>query len=74
MTIINHTNNERLKIEADLKMSQQVRNLKQYTVVGNKRLKTSGRNLPSLDKGMNEFEIQNTNDFEIVFDTRFYFP
>ncbi|MEH7649558.1 phage tail domain-containing protein [Bacillus safensis] len=73
VTIINHTNNERLKIEADLKKSQQVRNLKQYTVVGNKRLKTSGR-LPSLDKGMNEFEIQNTNDFEIVFDTRFYFP
>ncbi|KUR61175.1 phage tail domain-containing protein [Bacillus sp. AM 13(2015)] len=73
VTIINHTNNERLKIEADLKKSQQVRNLKQYTVVGNKRLKTSGR-IPSLDKGMNEFEIQNTSDFEIVFDTRFYFP
>uniref|UniRef100_UPI00119D1F20 phage tail domain-containing protein n=2 Tax=Bacillaceae TaxID=186817 RepID=UPI00119D1F20 len=48
ITIINHTNNERLKIEAELKKSQRVRNLKQYTVVGNKRLKTSGR-LPSLD-------------------------
>ncbi|MES9689703.1 phage tail family protein, partial [Bacillus sp. JJ353] len=25
------------------------------------------------DIGSNDFEIQNTNDFEIIFDTRFYY-
>ncbi|MCY7912281.1 MULTISPECIES: phage tail family protein [Bacillus] len=72
VTIINHTNGEKLKIEQELKKSQRVSFIKQYTVISNKPIKTSGR-LPGLDVGMNEFEIQNTNDFEIIFDTRFYY-
>ncbi|MEC1866723.1 phage tail domain-containing protein [Bacillus paralicheniformis] len=72
VTIINHTNGEKLKIEKELKKSQRVSFIKQYTVISKKPIKTSGR-LPGLDVGMNEFEIQNTNDFEIIFDTRFYY-
>ena len=72
VTIINHTNGEKLKIEQELKKSQRVSFIKQYTVINKTPIKTSGR-LPGLDIGMNEFEIQNTNDFEIIFDTRFYY-
>lgn len=72
VTIINHTNGEKLKIEQELKKSQRVSFIKQYTVINKTPIKTSGR-LPGLDVGMNEFEIQNTNDFEIIFDTRFYY-
>ncbi|WP_144626685.1 phage tail domain-containing protein [Bacillus altitudinis] len=72
VTIINRTTGEKLKIEGELKKSQKVSFIKQYTVVGKKRLKTSGR-LPSLDIGRNDFEIQNASDIEIVFDTRFYY-
>ncbi|MCI4128236.1 phage tail family protein [Bacillus haynesii] len=72
VTIINHTNGEKLKIEQELKKLQRVSFIKQYTVINKTPIKTSGR-LPGLDVGMNEFEIQNTNDFEIIFDTRFYY-
>ncbi|MCY8242714.1 phage tail family protein [Bacillus haynesii] len=72
VTIINHTNGEKLKIEQELKKSQRVSFIKQYTVINKTPIKTSGR-LPGLDIGMNEFEIQNTNNFEIIFDTRFYY-
>ncbi|MED0807899.1 phage tail family protein, partial [Bacillus paralicheniformis] len=72
VTIINHTNGEKLKIEQELKKTQRVSFIKQYTVINKTPIKTSGR-LPGLDIGMNEFEIQNTNDFEIIFDTRFYY-
>ncbi|WP_217620785.1 phage tail family protein [Bacillus sp. GbtcB13] len=72
VTIINHTNGEKLKIEQELKKSQRVSFIKQYTVINKTPIKTSGR-LPGLDIGMNDFEIQNTNDFEIIFDTRFYY-
>ncbi|KND05453.1 phage tail protein [Bacillus paralicheniformis] len=72
VTIINHTNGEKLKIEQELKKSQRVSFIKQYTVINKTPIKTSGR-LPGLDVGMNDFEIQNTNDFEIIFDTRFYY-
>ncbi|MGG0853552.1 phage tail family protein [Bacillus paralicheniformis] len=72
VTIINHTNGEKLKIEQELKKSQRVSFINQYTVINKTPIKTSGR-LPGLDIGMNEFEIQNTNDFEIIFDTRFYY-
>lgn len=72
VTIINHTNGEKLKIEQELKKSQHVSFIKQYTVINKTPIKTSGR-LPGLDIGMNDFEIQNTNDFEIIFDTRFYY-
>ncbi|MEK4269876.1 phage tail family protein [Bacillus sp. FSL W8-0940] len=72
VTIINHTNGERLKIEQELKKSQPVTFIKQYTVINDKPVKTSGR-LPGLDIGSNDFEIQNTDDFEITFDTRFYY-
>ncbi|MCY9225701.1 phage tail family protein [Bacillus haynesii] len=72
VTIINHTNGEKLKIEQELKKSQRVSFIKQYTVINKTPIKTSGR-LPGLDVGMNEFEIQNTSDFEIIFDTRFYY-
>lgn len=72
VTIINHTSGEKLKIEHELKKSQPVTFIKQYTVINNKAVKTSGR-LPGLDVGMNDFEIQNTDDFEITFDTRFYY-
>ncbi|MED4373585.1 phage tail family protein, partial [Bacillus licheniformis] len=70
VSIINHTNGEKLKIEQELKKSQRVSFIKQYTVINKTPIKTSGR-LPGLDIGMNDFEIQNTNDFEIIFDTRF---
>ncbi|OLF94546.1 hypothetical protein CHCC5025_0114 [Bacillus licheniformis] len=72
VSIINHTNGEKLKIEQELKKSQRVSFIKQYTVINKTPIKTSGR-LPGLDIGMNDFEIQNTNDFEIIFDTRFYY-
>ncbi|ADM37955.1 hypothetical protein BSUW23_09545 [Bacillus spizizenii str. W23] len=72
VTIVNHTNGEKLKIEQELQRSQKVSFIKQYTVINDKRIKTSGR-LPSLDIGWNEFEIQNSNDFEIKFDTHFYY-
>ncbi|MGV0171073.1 phage tail family protein [Bacillus velezensis] len=72
VTIANRTNGEKLKIEQELKRSQKVTFIKQYTVIGDKRLKTSGR-LPTLDVGWNDFEIINSNDFEILFDTRFYY-
>ncbi|MCY8064334.1 phage tail family protein [Bacillus spizizenii] len=72
VTIVNHTNGEKLKIEQELQRSQKVTFIKQYTVINDKRIKTSGR-LPSLDIGWNEFEIQNSNDFEIKFDTHFYY-
>ncbi|MDA1478273.1 phage tail family protein [Bacillus changyiensis] len=72
VTIINHTNGEKLKIEHELKKSDLVTFVKQYTVINKKPVKTSGR-LPGLDIGMNDFEVQNTNDFDITFDTRFYY-
>ncbi len=70
VTIANRTNGEKLKIEQELKRSQKVTFIRQYTVIGDKRLKTSGR-LPTLDVGWNDFEIINSDDFEILFDTRF---
>ncbi|MED5050120.1 phage tail family protein [Bacillus siamensis] len=73
VSIINHTNGEKLTIEETLKKSQKVSFIKQYTVIDKKTLKTSGR-LPGLEIGWNEFEIQNTSDFKIIFDTRFYYP
>ncbi|NPC90969.1 phage tail family protein [Bacillus sp. WMMC1349] len=72
VTIINHTNGEKLKIERELKKSESVTFVKQYTVINKKPVKTSGR-LPGLDIGVNDFEVQNTNDFDITFDTRFYY-
>ncbi|MEC1648718.1 phage tail family protein [Bacillus halotolerans] len=72
VTLINHTNDEKLTIEQELKKSQQVSFLKQYTIINNTPIKTSGR-LPSLEIGWNEFEVQNTNDFTIQFDTRLYY-
>ncbi|NPC94788.1 phage tail family protein [Bacillus sp. WMMC1349] len=72
VTIINHTNGEKLKIERELKKSESVTFVKQYTVINKKPVKTSGR-LPGLDIGMNDFEVQNANDFDITFDTRFYY-
>ncbi|MGQ5177409.1 phage tail family protein [Bacillus halotolerans] len=72
VTLINHTNDEKLTIEHELKKSQQVSFLKQYTIIKNKPIKTSGR-LPSLEIGWNEFEVQNTSDFTIQFDTRLYY-
>ncbi|AFJ62838.1 putative phagelike protein [Bacillus velezensis YAU B9601-Y2] len=72
VTLINHTNGEKLTIEQELKKSQQVSFLKQYALLNNKPIKTSGR-LPNLEIGWNEFEIQNADDFVIEFDTRFYY-
>ncbi|MEC2274204.1 phage tail domain-containing protein [Bacillus subtilis] len=72
VTLINHTNDEKLTIEQELKKSQQVSFLKQYTIINNTPIKTSGR-LPSLEIGWNEFEVQNTSDFTIEFDTRLYY-
>ncbi|MEC0392848.1 phage tail family protein [Bacillus subtilis] len=72
VTLINHTNDEKLTIEQELKKSQQVSFLKQYTIINNTPIKTSGR-LPSLEIGWNEFEVQNTSDFTIQFDTRLYY-
>ncbi|MEC1650089.1 phage tail family protein [Bacillus vallismortis] len=72
VTLINHTNDEKLTIEQELKKSQQVSFLKQYTIINNTPIKTSGR-LPSLEIGWNEFEVQNTSDFTIRFDTRLYY-
>ncbi|MEC5230015.1 phage tail domain-containing protein [Bacillus inaquosorum] len=72
ITLINHTNDEKLTIEQELKKSQQVSFLKQYTIINNTPIKTSGR-LPSLEIGWNEFEVQNTSDFTIQFDTRLYY-
>ncbi|WP_340640647.1 phage tail family protein [Bacillus atrophaeus] len=72
VTLINHTNGEKLTIEKEINKSQQVSFLKQYTIINNTPIKTSGR-LPSLEIGWNEFEIQNSNDFTIQFDTRFYY-
>ncbi|PRS02447.1 phage tail family protein [Bacillus atrophaeus] len=73
VTLINHTNGEKLTIETTLKKSQQVSFVKQYTILNKKPVKTSGR-LPGLEIGWNEFEIQNATDFSIKFDTRFYYP
>ncbi|MEC0415339.1 phage tail family protein, partial [Bacillus subtilis] len=42
------------------------------TIINNTPIKTSGR-LPSLEIGWNEFEVQNTSDFTIQFDTRLYY-
>lgn len=72
VTLINHTNDEKLRIEQELKKNQQVSFLKQYTIINNTPIKTSGR-LPSLEIGWNEFEVQNTSDFTIQFDTRLYY-
>ncbi|MCY9166010.1 phage tail domain-containing protein [Bacillus atrophaeus] len=72
VTLINHTNDEKLTIEQELKKNQQVSFLKQYTIINNTPIKTSGR-LPSLEIGWNEFEVQNTSDFTIQFDTRLYY-
>ncbi|WBC27324.1 phage tail family protein [Bacillus subtilis] len=72
VTLINHTNGEKLTIEQEIKKTQEVSFLKQYTIINNKPVKTSGR-LPSLEIGWNEFEVQNTNDFNIQFDTRLYY-
>lgn len=72
VTLINHTNGEKLTIEQELEKSQQVSFLKQYALLNNKPIKTSGR-LPNLEIGWNEFEIQNADDFVIEFDTRFYY-
>ncbi|MCC2929074.1 phage tail family protein [Bacillus sp. LBG-1-113] len=72
VTLINHTNDEKLRIEQELKKNQQVSILKQYTIINNTPIKTSGR-LPSLEIGWNEFEVQNTSDFTIQFDTRLYY-
>ncbi|MCC2528821.1 phage tail family protein [Bacillus halotolerans] len=72
VTLINHTNYEKLTIEQELKKSQQVSFLKQYTIINNTPIKTSGR-LPSLEIGWNEFEVQNISDFTIQFDTRLYY-
>ncbi|MCY7886334.1 phage tail family protein [Bacillus inaquosorum] len=72
ITLINHTNGEKLTIEQEIQKTQEVSFLKQYTIINNKPIKTSGR-LPSLEIGWNEFEIQNTNDFNIQFDTRLYY-
>lgn len=72
VTLINHTNDEKLTIEQELKKSQQVSFLKQYTIINNTPIKTSGR-LPNLEIGWNEFEVQNTSDFTIQFDTRLYY-
>ncbi|WP_253620695.1 phage tail domain-containing protein [Bacillus amyloliquefaciens] len=72
VTLINHTNGEKLTIEQELKKSQQVSFLKQYALLNNKPIKTSGR-LPNLEIGWNEFEVQNTDDFVIEFDTRLYY-
>ncbi|MGG3395278.1 phage tail family protein, partial [Bacillus subtilis] len=72
ITLINHTNGEKLTIEQEIKKTQEVSFLKQYTIINNKPIKTSGR-LPSLEIGWNEFEVQNTNDFNIQFDTRLYY-
>lgn len=72
VTLINHTNDEKLRIEQELKKNKQVSFLKQYTIINNTPIKTSGR-LPSLEIGWNEFEVQNTSDFTIQFDTRLYY-
>ncbi|OIK22136.1 phage tail domain-containing protein [Bacillus amyloliquefaciens] len=72
VTLINHTNGEKLTIEQELKKSQQVSFLKQYALLNNKPIKTSGR-LPNLEIGWNEFEVQNADDFVIEFDTRLYY-
>ncbi|MDL5141131.1 phage tail domain-containing protein [Bacillus atrophaeus] len=72
ISIINHTSGEKVTINQEIKKSQSVTNVRQYLVVNNTRLKTSGR-IPGLDVGINKFEILNCDDFTIKFDTRFYY-
>lgn len=72
ISLINHTTGEIVTISDELKKNQEVKNVRQYLVVGKKRLKTSGR-MPGLDIGWNEFEVRNCKSFNINFNTRFYY-
>ncbi|MEX5483999.1 phage tail family protein [Bacillus velezensis] len=72
ITIINNSNNEQLKIEESLKKSQKVEFIRQYVVNDKTHIKKSGR-IPGLEPGWNEFEVKNTSDFKLIFDTRFYY-
>ncbi|MEC0581907.1 phage tail family protein [Bacillus spizizenii] len=72
ISIINNTSGERVTINQTLKKTQKVTNVRQYLISDNSRLKTSGR-MPGLDVGVNEFQVVNSDDFTIKFDTRFYY-